>query len=830
MLVNTVWLSDYLSETGTHDEMLDALMAAGLEVEESHILSDELQRVVVGFVREKQPIADAPGYFACKIEVQPGQLVDIICGSDHPVNVGDGVPVALGGTKLPTMARPLEDRKVKGHLSQGMICADGELGLVTSGSGLQVFTDESAMGTPLPVAIEIRDMLVDVAVLPNRPDFTGYLGIAREIAAILGTEMKYPSGVSIETSSSNAIAVDIQEPELCPRYMARHFTDVKVGPSPNWLKSRLQSVGQRSINNVVDITNFILLEWGQPLHAFDYATLAGQKIEVRLMRKGETLRLLNDVELNADGHLPLVIADAEKPVALAGIMGGSETQTTDETTEIMLEAACFDPVCIRMSARHLGVRSDSSYRFERGTDPNRMLTGAFNRACELLQADDLSQATADDGWEDSYPKTIEPVTISITSNQISRILGTPLSVDDVKSNLSKLDMECIDASADNSLQEDALNITVPSWRRDIDNPVVLAEDIARLIHYDNLEVTPMVATTTFGRANDADRVRQLLANHLVGNGFLECRNPPLTTPNIGGLYSQWPGKFVEVENAITTDMTSLRQSLLGSLSQVVERNFRRGIDTYRFFEIDRTFRKDANSETGIDERWAVAGIMGGTVNSSAWMASDKSIQFLNVKGLVENLLSQVGVHNATFENGVPANGFIEGEIAIIKAGDQVLGCLGRIDVKTVDPKGKIRVPLYGFELDVAALLEQRTEIRRFAGLPRPPAITRDISVAVSTDTEYQDLERSIYSAFNVAVEKLEPESRGDDESIALKPNLERIVCVDQYTGEKLGAGKTSLTIRMVFRDAQHTLTSNEATQLVESVVARLKDEHNADQR
>lgn len=825
MLINSVWLSDYLSEEITHEALLDALMPAGLEVEEEYVLSEELQGTVIGFVREKEPIADAPGYFSCKVEVANGKTVSIICGSDHAVEVGTGVPVVLAGSRMPLSAKPLEERKVRGHLSQGMICADSELGIVTNGSGFQVFTDEAVLGSKLTDVIDVKDLLVDVAVLPNRPDFTGYVGIAREVAAMLGIKMKYPNAIELETSSTDAITVDIQEPELCPRYMARHFSNVKVGPSPTWLKTRLHAVGQRSINNVVDITNFILLEWGQPLHAFDYKTLAGQKIEVRLMRVGETLKLLNDGEIKSDGHLPLVIADAEKPIALAGIMGGSETQTTDSTTEVLLEAACFDPVCIRMSARKLSVRSDSSYRFERGTDPNRMLTGAFIRACELLQADDLSQAATAEGWADSYPTPVEPEKISITSKQMSRILGTSLTDDAIKENLAKLDMECSSADSAGNME-----VVVPTWRRDVTLPVVIAEDIARLIHYDNLPVSPIVAATTSGQACPADQVRCKLANYLISCGFLECRNPPLTTAKTAKRYNQWPGDFVEVENAITTDMITLRQSLLGSLAQVVERNFRRGIDTFRFFEIDRTFRKDAKFETGIDERWTIGGIMGGTVNSSAWMAKDKSIQFLNVKGVVENLLKQVGIHNATFEAGTPATEYIAGETAIVKSGETILGSVGRLDISAVDPKGKLRLPIYGFEFDLAAMVEHRVDVRKFAGLPRSPAITRDISIAVPTTTAYQKIEQSVHDAFQSAVKSLQPENRSDEEASQLKPTLERIVCVDQYAGEKVGAGKVSLTIRMVFRDSQLTLTSNEATQLVDTVVARLKDEHDAAQR
>ncbi|QDT41619.1 Phenylalanine--tRNA ligase beta subunit [Gimesia alba] len=818
MRINTGWLRDYLSEDCKESELLDAFMTVGLEVEEEHDLAQALEPIRVGFIREKKPVGDDGQYFECLVEIDKGKLVTILCATAHPVEIGWGVPVAVAGTKLPSGAL-ISEGKFKGIRSEGMICLDGELGMIAKSTGLQVFKDEAALGESLPSVSPFQESLVEVSVLPNRPDCLGMIGIAREVAAVLDMQLKYPSQRVIQPAAgqSESVAVEIDDASLCSRYACQVFDGVQVRSSPHWLQSRLQTAGLRPINNVVDITNFVMLEWGQPLHAFDFDSLKGNRIEVRRIRKDEKLKLLDETEVDG-AEQPLVIADAEKPIALAGIMGGWNSQTTVGSKRILLEAACFDPVCIRTSSRKLRISTDSSYRFERGTDPNDMLSGAFTRAAELLQDAELSEAKPASTITDSYPSVRERTKFALDSDRFSKLLGAEISDEQIKDCLSKLEMTA----------DEGLTISVPTWRVDVNNEVVLAEDVARLLRYDSIVMKPMIATTTKGRISETDGLRTNVAKFLTSNGFLECRTPPLTTEQVAFSFSQWAGDAIQVQNPISKEMTTLRQSLVGSLVEVAERNARRGASSFRFFEIDRTFRQN---DDVIDERWMVGGVLGGYVNDSAWVASEKEFDFLRAKGVVENLFSQISVDDITFERDTPAKGYRGEEFAALKHGDQRIGALGRIDLNELGIKDRARVPLYGFELDLSALVQVKSPARMFSGLARTQVIARDISILVPIDLRYAEIEASLEKAFAAAVENLQVEPRKEsDAPVALNPKLENVICVDTFTGESIGADAMSLTIRMLFRDDAHTLTSGEAQQLMDYVVKQLNAEHGAVQR
>jgi|GEM_PF-1308661 len=818
MRINTGWLRDYLAEDCKESELLDAFMTVGLEVEVEHDLAHALEPIKIGFIREKKLLGDAGNLFECQVEIEKGKLITIVCATAHPVEIGWGVPVAVAGTKLPTGAF-IAEGNFKGIRSQGMICLDGELGLLAKSTGLQIFEDEATLGTSLPSVSPTRESLVEVSVLPNRPDCLGMIGIAREVAAVLDMKMKYPADRVISSSAKQPanVAVEIDDDSLCSRYACQVFDDVQVRSSPHWLQSRLQTAGLRPINNVVDITNFVMLEWGQPLHAFDFDTLKGNRIEVRRMQEAEKLKLLDESEIDG-AQKPLIIADAEKPIALAGIMGGWNSQTTAGSKRILLEAACFDPVCIRTSSRKLRISTDSSYRFERGTDPNDMLSGAFNRACQLLQDPELSQAKPASGVTDNYPNVRQRTTFALDSGRFSKLLGTEISKVQIEECLSKLEMT----------HDDNLTISVPTWRVDVNNEVVLAEDVARLLRYDSIDMKPMVATTTKGRVSETDGLRTKISAFLTSNGFLECRTPPLTTEQIALSFSQWPGDPIQVQNPISKEMTTLRQSLVGSLIEVVERNARRGASSFRFFEIDRTFRQN---DDVIDERWMIGGVMGGVVNDSAWIASEKEIDFLRAKGLVQNLLAHISVDQISFERDSAAKGYRDEEFAVIKHGDQRIGALGRIGLDALGIKDRARVPLYGVELDISTLIQVKSPPRLFAGLARTQMIARDISIVVPINLRYAEIELSLENAFGAAVTNLVAEPRKESESaVILQPELGSVICIDTFVGESVGADAKSLTIRMLFRDETHTLTSGEAQQLMDYVVEQLRTEHGAVQR
>jgi len=816
MLINTTWLLDYLEPHCTAAEIIDALTPAGLEVEEMHDLSQDLRPVVIGFVRDIQPLPDAAGMHHAKIETTKNHVIDVVCASEDEVKAGWGVPVATAGTVLPSGVE-IKAAKYHGVDSAGMICLDGEMGLVARTTGLQVFEDESLLGKPLPEAVDVSEFLVDLAILPNRPDCLGMIGIAREIAAVLGLQLKYPVTADrhLKTSPQSVVPVHLDDPQLCPRYLGQVIRNVKVGPSPHWLKSRLLTAGKRPINNVVDVTNFVLLEWGQPLHAFDLDQLHGPEIRVRRMQKNETLQLLDETEINGETQ-PLIIADAQRPVALAGIMGGAATQTTAETADLLLEAAFFDPVTIRSTSKQLDVRSDSSYRFERGTDPNRMLIGAATRAAELIV--ELAGGELDGDCTQQYPSPRQERRFALSTEQFTRCLGMPVEAETIRSHLEQLEMTC-----DTDLQ-----VSVPTWRADVNDPVALIEDVARLVGYDAIPLQTSVAAATAGKVVLLDRLRQAVADAFVAQGFLECRTPPLTSAVADVLFTT-PAEPIQLQNPMRQDMVELRRSLLPSVLEVVARNARRGAESFRYFVVDRIFRNGPKAPV---ETWSLGMIAGGPVNDLSWQRAGESLDFFHVKGIVENVIEQAGLSGCRF---TPATrpGLVAGQTASITHGDVEIGILGAVDPSLV-AKGKLRIPLFAAELNLEQLLEHFAEIRAHRGLPRTPAVTRDLAVILPNEITFADIDATVRSAFQSAAEAVHGEflesATGEETRDAQSPRLEQFRCIDHYRGKPIPAGRKSLALRLVFRDPGRTLTSDESQQLIDAVVAALTEKHQAQLR
>ena len=839
MLVNTSWLLDYLTPHCPHADLLNAFTAAGLEVEEEYHLAEFLRPVVVGFIRNKTAIAGAEGLFHTRIEIAKNRVIDVVCASEHEVQEGWGVPVAPAGTELPNH-KLISAGTFHGVNSEGMICLDGEMGLVARSTGLQVFEDESLLGQPLVEVSETEEILVDLAILPNRPDCLGMVGIAREMAAVLGLQLKYPVTPEnhLKLTAKSVVPVHIEDGELCPRYLGQAIRGVQVAPSPAWLKSRLLLSGKRPINNVVDITNYVLLEWGQPLHAFDLKTLKGGEIRVRNMQPGEKLALLDETKLKYSEPAPLVIADAERPVALAGIMGGSETQTTSDSTDILLEAASFNAVNIRGTSKRLGVRSDSSYRFERGTDPNRMLLGAATRAAELIC--ELTGGELDGACTEQYPNKREPTTFQLSADHFSRYLGMEVDAKTIRENLEKLEMTC----------DDDLNVAAPTWRMDTNDKVALIEDVARLVGYDAIPLEPTSTSSTSGHTHPLDRMRWQVAEALTANGFLETRTPPLRPIDDGlpPLTKGRPGGVapIRLQNPMRTDMTELRRSLVPSLLEVVLRNHRRGAEGFRFYEIDRAFAlhdgepdASASGSTGgltpprsPVETWTATMILGGPARELAWKNGSEDVDFYHLKGAVDSLLESLGTRDAVYSPATQ-NGLVPGKTASISAGSETVGVIGQID-PALTAKSKLRTPIFAAELNLHALLPNYTAIRLHGGLPRTQAVDKDISVLLPVDTPYGDVVNSIRASFEATAKNVHASflETADDEQrdAAQGPRLEDVRCVDFYRGKGVADDRKSLTIRMTFRDVGRTLTSEESNALLQAAADALAKEHNAELR
>lgn len=811
MMVNTEWLREYLEPQCSHEELLEVFPRLGLEIEKKFDLRRELEVVRFGFVRRKQALAESPGYYHCQIEVDRGETIDVVCASEHEVREGWGVPVAPPGVTLPT-GKSVDVREVLGVRSTGMICLDGELGLVARGSGMQYSTDEKILGQPFSQVVSVPEYLVELNVLPNRPDFLGLIGIAREVAAILGLKLICPPLLRAPSSGPARFEVELRDPQLCPRYVGSLIEGVRVGPSPAWMKAKLLLAGMRPINNLVDITNYVLYEWGQPLHAFDFRQLRGQRIVVRKMAPNESLELLTGKVVSgkqtaANASPLLVIADAERPVALAGVMGGRASQTTEQTAEILLEAAHFDSVNIRHTVRQVDLGMEargtaSSYRFERGTDPNWVLEGAVGRALQLIH--ELAGGTPVGPLVDRYPEPRRPREFLLSAPRTSAYLGMPVDEATIRNCLERLDMECLTDPA-------GIRVRVPTWRVDVNDAVVLIEDVARMVGYEKIPATPQDTAPTQGRASAADRLRLIVATTLVNAGLFEARNASLESAQASSWLGE-PAAAVTVANAATQEMSVLRRSLLPSLASTVQNNLRRGMPSVRFFEMDRVFEgaglPQNSSEAGTGS-WKVSGIVGGELQRANWRAARNQHDFFTLKGVVEDLLDAVGARDVSFQ-AVSQSPYSEGTATrIVRDGTQEIGFLGEIDSRVIVIE-RLPFRLFAFELDLNRLEEAYGTLPSYRPLPRQPAVTRDLALVMSLSVVYGRLLESIR------------ESAG--------PTLETLRLVDQYQGPQVPPGHQSLAFHLVFRDSERTLTSEEAAETMERIVSTVKERWGAELR
>ena len=628
---------------------------------------------------------------------------------------------------------------------------------------------------------------VELKVLPNRPDCLGVLGIAREMAALFDCNVIWPSDELPPIAGDEKISVQIDEPDLCRRFTAAVFHGVKVGPSPAWMQTVLTQAGMRPITNVVDITNFVMIETGQPMHAFDLAKLAGPKIVVRKLREGETLDLLVGKPIDSTYGHALCVCDAEKPQALAGIMGGKSAGTEATTTDVLLEVAYFDPVHVRRNVKAVRNRqgsggSDSSYRFERGVDPNYMLDFARHRAYSLIVQ--LTGATLAGPPTDIIAKPTDPRIFTLPAARVSRLIGTTIEPAVVRSSLTKLGYQVTDNDV----------VTVPTYRVDVNDAVVLAEDVARMIGYDNIAAELRPARATRGADCKASRLRTALNRALVNAGWLETKNDPLESIALASRWLGEPPAAIELNNPATAEMAVLRRTLLNGLLASTQRNVFRGASGVRLFEIDRTF-------AALPGVWTLAGIAGGVPGPTNWRGAT-AVDFYSLKGTIEDAFESAGMR-VQFVPTDPKPGSPMRAGASIQIGSERIGWVGELDPATAKVD-RAAFKIFGFEINLAAVETAFEQPVEYTPVSRFPASARDLAVVAKTEITFADVERVVRAS---AGEK-----------------LERVELVDEFVGKQLPAGHRSLAIRLTFRDPARTLTADEVTASVEAVVKQLAAE------
>jgi len=787
---------DYVDIPWPVEELADRLTMAGLTVEVLEPLAPrELDGIVVGQVRQLEPHPNADQLLVCRVDV--GRGVHTIVTGARNLQVGDRVPVALPGTTLPG-GRRIEAAAFRGVPSEGMLCSEAELGVGDDADGIWVLPPDATLGRSVLDALGLDDIVLHLEVYPNRPDCLSVIGVAREVAALAGSRVRLPQ-LHVEELSERveaATTVEVADPDLCPRYTARVLRHVAVGPSPAWLMQRLRVAGMRSINNVVDITNFVMWEWGQPLHAFDYDRLAGGRIVVRRARAGERLVTLDGVERVLETDM-LVIADVERAVGVAGVMGGESSEVTAATRRVLLESANFHPVSVRRTARRLGLRTEASHRFEKGLDPNAAAAASL-RAAQLMQA--LAGAQVLAGLVDVYPRPVAPHTVTCRPQRVRRLLGTDVADGEIARYLEALEFQV-------ERQGERLLVTVPTFRQDVQQEADLVEEVARLHGYDRLpEALPGASHQVGGQRPPLpllDRVRDVLVAH----GLLECMTYSFQSAATADRL-RWPAddprrQAIALRNPLSEEYAVMRTSLLGGLLETAARNRSRGARGIHLFEIGTVYHPKALPVTELPhERRKVGILMMGPLPQEQWGARVGEAGFYHLKGAVERLLSALGL-TGTFSAGADPS-LHPGRQAVVTVGGQAAGVLGEVHplVAAAYDLGEARVQFA--ELDVAVLAAAAREDIRYRPLPRYPAVERDMALLVPKDLAADRVTECIRRAAG--------------------PLLEELVLFDVYEGPQVAAGHRSLAYALTLRAPDRTLTDGEANAVVDRIETALAQE------
>ena len=830
MNVTLNWLKNYIDFELSSSELADRLTMLGIEVESVKQLGADLEGIVVGSVTAIRPHPNADKLVLCQVDIGETEELQIVCGAPN-VREGMFAPVATIDTTLP-IGLTIKRAKLRGETSHGMLCSEKELGLSEDAAGLMELPTGTPLGISLSEALGLDDFVFELEITPNRPDCLSLIGVAREIRAETGNALKLPQVDFNEdkTDIREMTSVTIEDPDLCPRYAARVIQGVKVGQSPTWLQQRLESVGVGVINNIVDITNFVLMEYGQPLHAFDYHKLAENRIVVRRATAAENITTLDEVarELTPD---MLVIADAEKPVALAGIMGGYDSEITETTADVLLESAYFNPSSIRATAKALGISTEASYRFERGADPGVVLA-ALDRAAQLIA--ELAGGTICKGIVDVYPGEQPLRQIQLRPERANFILGTALDPSEMVQILSDLGFdvkageETLKKSAEirrntqaKTLKQYAentqaktpssknpLRVTVPTFRSDVTREIDLIEEIARVYGYDNIPTTLPKGDIPVPAPNPSTEVRKRIKHFLLAAGMMEAINYSFCDPNcfdkIRFAADDPRRDALKLRNPLSPEMSVLRTTLLPGLLENAQHNRNHQIDTIALFEIGSVFIRNGSEK----EPERVTGILAGQVGDGVYSDPYREPDFYDIKGIVEGILEVCGIVDYTLQK-TDTPTFHPGRNAAVLQDDKQLGIFGEAHPEVVE-NYDLPYKAYLFDFDMEALVAAAIFAKRFEPIPIYPTVERDLAIVVDK-TVLSDMPTELIYATGGEL-------------------VESVRLFDVYEGEQVPEGKKSLAYAITYHSATETLTDKAVNALHDKVVKRLNQELGAELR
>ncbi|WP_141431979.1 phenylalanine--tRNA ligase subunit beta [Bacillus sp. 03113] len=800
MFVSYKWLQDYVDLSGvTAAELADKITKSGIEVEGIEVLNEGIKGVVIGHVLERDKHPNADKLNKCLVDIGAEAPVQIICGAPN-VDKGQKVAVATVGAVLPGNFK-IKKAKLRGEESNGMICSLQELGFESKlvakefSEGIFVFPNDVQVGEDALAELQRDDQVLELGLTPNRSDCLSMLGVAYETAAILGREVKLPSieYAPATAKASDLINVKVELKEDAPLYVAKVIKNVKVAPSPLWLQGRLMAAGIRPHNNVVDITNYVLLEYGQPLHAFDYDRLGSKEILVRRAQHGEVIETLDDVkrELTAD-HL--VITNGKEPVALAGVMGGANSEVQSDTTTILLEAAYFSPLIIRKASKDHGLRSEASARFEKGVDPNRVRAAA-ERAAQLIAL--YAGGEVLEGTSEADTLTAEPAVVSITLEKVNRVLGTKLTIEEAAAIFNKLQFQSV-------IDNQTITVTVPTRRQDITIEEDLVEEIARLYGYDNLPTTLPIGSFTPGALTEYQQKRRVVRRFLEGAGLYQAVTYALTNEKKASQYALEKREPIRLDMPMSEDRSILRLSIVPQLLEVLKYNVARQNDSVAVYETGVVFLSD-NSSKLPEEREQLAGAITGLWHSHVWQGEKKPVDFFVIKGILEGLFAKLGLENKVEYRRGNVEGMHPGRTAEVFLSGESIGFVGQIHPqaeKELDLKGA-----YVFELSLKKMLEADVEPLKYEAIPRFPSVTRDIALVVDKEKEAGELQKIIIEAGGSL--------------------LKEVIVFDLYEGERMEPGKKSIAFSLKYFDPERTLTDEDITKAHDKVLEAVKDQAGA---
>lgn len=799
MLISWKWLKDYVEIDLTPEELAEKLTMAGIPVATVTRLDTGINNVVTGKLVEVNRHPDADKLSICRVDVG-SETLQIVTGAAN-IKQDDVVPVALIGAKLPN-GMEIKPSKLRGADSNGMLCSATELNMEAKTlspeqrEGIFILPANTPIGLDVVEVLGLDDIVLEFELTANRADCFSVLGIAREVAVLTGKQVRMPL-LSLQEKGENVqrlASVQIEAPDLCTRFAARVIQNVKVGPSPAWMQQRLRAAGMRPISNIVDITNYVMLEMGQPLHAYDYHLIGKQTLIARRPMKGEKVTTLDGNKRELSEEM-LVIADAVQPVGIAGVMGGLATEVTNNTKSIILEAAVFDGVGIRRTAKALGLRTEASHRFEKGVDINGVIR-AIDRAAKLME--EFASGEVCKGVIDQYVKITLPTQMYLDPKRVNQFLGTEIKTKDIVDILSRLEF-AVDG-------KEPLKVTVPTWRQDVTREADLFEEIARIYGYNNIKDTLPKGRSMQGGEGTGERIQTTIIESLAASGMYEAITFSFSHPKYFDML-RIPAeselrKAIPLLNPITDDFPILRTTLIANVLEAVAYNVNRKVDDVKIFEIGAVFYPKGLPLSELPkETQMLVGAITGKRKPTSWNQGRDMVDFYDLKGIVEALLDDLGITDFRFAP-MENSSLHPGKTAAIFAGDSAIGIMGEVHPLVQEAFG-LSKPVYLFEIFVDTLIEKTILVPQYHSLPKYPAITRDLALlmdAAIPSNRVISLIREIGGTL-----------------------LKEVTLFDVYTGEQVPEGKKSMALALVYQASDRTLTDKEIEELQKSVLEGLSN-------